>query len=96
MSKTQALRCKMVISLALAGALAGCAVTEPVMLQSDYGRSVSQMTSAQLYNPAAALKPSPKPVKGMDGTLGQNVMRNYRYVPNPADVLRSEVTFKRQ
>jgi hypothetical protein len=88
---------KVLVSLALAGMLVGCAtVTEPVVIESDFGNSVEQMAAAQFYDPQAALNPSLEPVKGTDGSLGQNVMSRYRYVPNPADVLRSQVTFKKE
>lgn len=52
----------------------------PVALQRDFGKSVHQLTQAQILNPKAAVHP---PVgiaskKGLDGMSGQSVIGTYR------------------
>lgn len=51
---------------------------KPIAFDSNFGRSVTQITQAQLLNPQAAANPSVKVSKKMDGQVGQSVMSTYR------------------
>lgn len=51
---------------------------QPIALDSNFGKSVRQLSQAQLLNPKAAAKPSKKVSKKMDGLAGQGVMSTYR------------------
>lgn len=51
---------------------------KPIALDSHFGRSVKQISQAQLLNPKAAANPSQKVSKKLDGLVGQNIMNSYR------------------
>jgi len=51
---------------------------EPVVLDGQIGRSVRQISQAQLLNPQAAANPSKKVSKKLDGLAGQSIMNAYR------------------
>lgn len=51
---------------------------EPIALDTNFGKSVKQLSQAQLLNPKAAANPSPKVSKKLDGLTGQNIMNTYR------------------
>lgn len=51
---------------------------EPVVLDGQFGRSVRQVSQAQLLNPQAAANPPKKVPQKLDGLVGQNIMNTYR------------------
>jgi hypothetical protein len=51
---------------------------EPVRLDAHYGKSVQSISQAQQLNPKAAVHPSPKAPKKLDGLAGQAVIQTYR------------------
>lgn len=51
---------------------------KPVVLDSQFGKSVKQVSQAQLLNPKVAANPSQKISKKLDGLAGQNIMNSYR------------------
>lgn len=73
-------------SILIAAFLCGCSTlaTEPEHVNQDFGNSVRQMISSQIYdkNP-----PSTEPRNGMDGVRGEAVLKRQREnVGNPASV----------
>ncbi len=60
------------------GLLSGCASTDAVRVEEDFGNSVRNMIQAQTYNPDAARNPPSEPPKVLDGTVGRRVLETYR------------------
>ena len=75
---------RMIVALAVSGALAGCA-SGPV--HTDYGSSVASLISAQTANPVTLTAPSDAMVTGTDPDYANNVVTEMRKdVAKPADV----------
>lgn len=69
--------------------LAGCTGADPVRVEQDFGKSVRNMVSAQIYDPEAARDPPSDPPLEMDGQKSENVLRTYRSdVSKPQEVRR--------
>lgn len=64
------------ILLVSLGLLGGC--TSESYDNAQFGSSVRQMVKAQTLYPHTAQHPSAKPVEGVDGTLADNVLDQYR------------------
>ena len=70
--------CGIVGTTLLVAVLAGCASTEPVRVEADYGNSVRQMVQAQTYNPEAAAREESIPVEQMDGEMAMKSLKALR------------------
>ncbi len=86
------------LSVMSASLAAGCATTDtdPVRVEDDFGKSVRQMISAQIYDPAAARNPAVQPPMGLDGVQATAVLQAQReHVGDPKEVnkqMRIEVS----
>ena len=68
----------------LVALMTGCA---PTLSERNWGVSVRQMSRAQIYDPGAAVNPSPDPANVRDGKLGRLIIEAYRGdVAAPQDV----------
>ncbi|MDP9139869.1 MAG: hypothetical protein M3O62_03650 [Pseudomonadota bacterium] len=78
--------------------LAGCATTDTdaVRVEEDFGKSVRQMISAQIYDPTAAQQPPSEPPMGLDGVQSEAVLKVQReHIGDPKEVnkpMRIEVS----
>lgn len=70
--------CGLVGTTLLVTALAGCASTEPVRVEADFGNSVNQMVQAQTFNPEAAARTESIPVEQMDGEMAMQSLKALR------------------
>lgn len=57
--------------------LTGC-VLDPRHVEDDFGKSVKQMISAQIYDPKAASQPDELPPLLLDGEVAGTSMDGYR------------------
>ena len=70
----------------------GCA--DFATVDEDFGNASRQMVYAQTYNKRAAVYPSPQPVKGMYGPVGELVFKEYRNsVSKPEQVKETTINF---
>lgn len=75
---------RIIVALAVVGALAGCATTAT---EEDYGNSVSSLIQAQTANPETLTNPSTAAVTGVDPDYANNVVIEMRKdVSKPAEV----------
>jgi type IV pilus biogenesis protein CpaD/CtpE len=75
---------RIIIALAVIGALAGCSTTAT---QEDFGNSVASLIQAQTANPETLTNPSAVPVTGVDADYANNVVTEMRKdVSQPAEV----------
>ena len=75
------------ISVAVVMMLCGCSTdgTDPAHVENDFGNSVRQMISSQIYDKNSPMNTEPN--NGMDGVHGEAVLKKQREtVGNPADV----------
>lgn len=73
---------RIILTLAAAAALAGCASTA---LQDHWGQAAASLIPAQTANPATLTNPSTAPVTGVDGEYAYKVIEQMR-----KDVARPE------
>jgi hypothetical protein len=79
------------IALGTLVALGGGCATEPTVSEQQFGSSVRQMIRAQLYDPAAAERPSPDPVTGLDGPQAEQALARHRQTVGRPEEVRSEI-----
>lgn len=76
-------------AMALAVLISGCASTDPVRVEEDFGESVRHMIQAQTANPNPPADPAASPSGGMDGKKSDAVIEAYRkHTSNPGNVER--------
>lgn len=69
--------------------ISGCGITEPLVVQADYGSSVRQMIGLQTLDPLVAANPNPEPVMGLDGVKAGAILETYRVKPPEAPTVQN-------
>jgi uncharacterized lipoprotein len=76
---------KIIVALAVIGALAGCETTTAV--QEDYGNSLASLVKAQTANPETLTNPSTAAVTGVDPDYARAALGEMRKsVSKPQDI----------
>lgn len=58
--------------------LAGCAVSEPTHLDSQFGNTVRSVTAAQTYDPGATARNEGQPISSLEGQRAHRTLDVYR------------------